>query len=939
MKNSGKDFVYLSIFILVTCFSNISVSFGADSSYNKRKPNINSETNFLTFSLNDNVKDSDISLEDHTIDITVYSYAIINSTIATFSVSNGASVKVGDVTQQSGITSNDFTNPIIYKVLNGENSEEQEWVVTVKKNTVPIANEDFVTIEEDSDLTTINIIQNDIDADGDTIVITEFKTSSFYLTMQANSDGESLDFAPWKDYYGEVVIEYTISDGYESNETGILTITIQPINDDAPVARDDTFKVFKNANFTNIDVLSNDYDPDNFNGNLVDTIELIYAVTSGQGEVSITDNKSLIQYKPDENFSGTEEITYIISDGANDAVGKVIVTVNNEITELNDIYQFTISQGAGGSNSQIDFGIKSNDIFSDLLAGDMALSVNSYRWYTGIANLDATQDFSYSANRQVWLFYYNLIRRCNYLIEIIENTDETNQTAQTKAALGQTKALRAYAYFYLAQFFQDEYIEQDSILPIITKSDENYKSLSTAKEVFDFIIKDLDESISLLDGFTRSAKNQIDINIARAFKAYVLGAMGVEDELIVSLTQQIIDSNDYSITAESNLVANNSSSSANGFVNGFNDVSSPSWMWGMDVVSANNLGLVSWWGQMDAWAYSYAWAGDYKAIDASLYNQISDNDYRKNQFLDDTSNTRHLQPLFKFRSADAIGGGARPITSDYVYMRIEEIYLLNAEAHARLGNNEAAKTSLKTLVDRRVSDASYINDLSGSALQDEIYLQTRIELWGEGKAYLAMKRNKKSITRGSNHLFFAGETIPHNDNSLTFDIPEGFGYTSNDPVITLIGEENVNSKLGVSYNDLGATAVDKDNNDISDKIIVENNVNSNLEGDYIVTYTLTDSNGRLAIPILRKVKVSNSLSTNTLESLDVQVYPNPFKNSINITTKSIIKSIKIYNLVGKKLIEKNNNFNFIDLNNISKGIYILKIKTEKGTGIKKIIKS
>jgi len=53
------------------------------------------------------------------------------------------------------------------------------------------------------------------------------------------------------------------------------------------------------------------------------------------------------------------------------------------------------------------------------------------------------------------------------------------------------------------------------------------------------------------------------------------------------------------------------------------------------------------------------------------------------------------------------------------------------------------------------------------------YLKTRIELFGEGKSYLAMKRNKATITRGSNHLSSVGEAIPYNDERLTFEIPEG----------------------------------------------------------------------------------------------------------------------------------------------------------------------
>jgi hypothetical protein len=43
-------------------------------------------------------------------------------------------------------------------------------------------------------------------------------------------------------------------------------------------------------------------------------------------------------------------------------------------------------------------------------------------------------------------------------------------------------------------------------------------------------------------------------------------------------------------------------------------------------------------------------------------------------------------------------GGQRTITTDYVYMRIEEMHLLNAEAKSRLGNDSDARVVLKNLL-------------------------------------------------------------------------------------------------------------------------------------------------------------------------------------------------------------------------------------------------
>jgi hypothetical protein len=89
-----------------------------------------------------------------------------------------------------------------------------------------------------------------------------------------------------------------------------------------------------------------------------------------------------------------------------------------------------------------------------------------------------------------------------------------------------------------------------------------------------------------------------------------------------------------------------------------------------------------------------------------------------------------------------------------------------------LGKDAEARTVLSNYLSDRIADLSYIENLSGQALLNEIYLQTRIEFWGEGKSYLAMKRNKATITRGENHLFDAGNSFKYDDPKLTFVIPQ-----------------------------------------------------------------------------------------------------------------------------------------------------------------------
>ena len=137
---------------------------------------------------------------------------------------------------------------------------------------------------------------------------------------------------------------------------------------------------------------------------------------------------------------------------------------------------------------------------------------------------------------------------------------------------------------------------------------------------------------------------------------------------------------------------------------------------------------------------------------------------------------------------------------------------------------------------------------------------------------------------------------------------------------------------------MGAVAIDKDNDNISEDLVIDNNVNVNVEGEYTVTYKVSDSIGRRAIPVVRNVKVNNTLSITNQEIHDIQIFPNPTKNKLNINSKYKINKITIINLLGKKVIEKTSLLNYVNLNKLPKGVYILKIDFENGILNKKIIK-
>jgi len=104
------------------------------------------------------------------------------------------------------------------------------------------------------------------------------------------------------------------------------------------------------------------------------------------------------------------------------------------------------------------------------------------------------------------------------------------------------------------------------------------------------------------------------------------------------------------------------------------------------------------------------------------------------------------------------------------------------------------------------------------------------------------------------------------------------------------------------------------------------NGNSGTTGDVIYTSTLIANEQVVGIKDNNSAKLS--------------IAPNPAKETVNISSKEIILSISLFNISGKqvKRFNKiNENAKRINLNNLSKGVYFMKIKTTNSINTKKLI--
>ncbi|RZM74401.1 hypothetical protein C3B51_19790 [Pseudoalteromonas rubra] len=128
-----------------------------------------------------------------------------------------------------------------------------------------------------------------------------------------------LTVSPSENYNGELQISAIATKDGQSSEAFTIKVTVTAVND-APVAQNDTADVAFQAEQVLLSVLDNDTDVDN------DPLSISSVDYQGSGTVTIAQNG--LVYTPGSAFSGTDTITYTVSDGnGGSATGQVTLTV------------------------------------------------------------------------------------------------------------------------------------------------------------------------------------------------------------------------------------------------------------------------------------------------------------------------------------------------------------------------------------------------------------------------------------------------------------------------------------------------------------------------------------------------------------------------------------------------------------------------------------
>ncbi len=463
-----------------------------------------------------------------------------------------------------------------------------------------------------------------------------------------------------------------------------------------------------------------------------------------------------------------------------------------------------------GGTRPDDFGFIMMAFSGDLEAADIVTANSGYNWFSACGYL-TSRDPDYVNPYIRYAAPYNSIAAAN---DLIKSYSSTASEQETLYKLAQARAIRAFAYLNLAPYFQFSYALGGADLPCIPLVTENTTDFTdnprvTVAKIYELIINDLTFAIDNLEGYVRPDKSRIDRQTAYGLRARAWLNM-----------------------EEWALAASDAAQAAAGYTPAtMDEVGRPSfysleehnWIWGYDMTA--DVAASSPYATSSAWIRSFSGDGYsaatqvYSRINNLLYAQIPETDVRKGWWVDENLESPLLadvswngavgndipglviddvkMPFLPYTNVkfgmNSIGGTVND--EDWPFMRVEEMILIQAEGLAGSGDAAGAKALLEEFV-REYRDPAYSADAGGRSLEDEIWYQRRIELWGEGFSNNDTRRLGKPLVR-----FHGGQES---------NFPEAFRFNmpADDPWwLMRFTSSEMNTNLGITDNTGGALPV------------------------------------------------------------------------------------------------------------------------------------
>lgn len=298
--------------------------------------------------------------------------------------------------------------------------------------------------------------------------------------------------------------------------------------------------------------------------------------------------------------------------------------------------------------------------------------------------------------------------------------------------------------------------------------------------------------------------------------------------------------------------------------------------------------------RIDDWSYTMNHVGNYytvggrgtsQACAANSQNRGTGRIYEDDNYLDPAFTSRdYLWTQFE-QPRTAPLPSSTFVNTPFTYNNVETLNIkasanLRTEVLPFIGAYKYINDNAQAVVERDVIDTSAIeqavtndktqgsNEVSYTISLAEIPTQNNVrpvnfyvsnphipEVYLDSRAAdLAAEGISKTDVDVHNYIMPSGYTLFEE----YINIVDGNESITDIPVITLNGSNVINLTIGDNYTELGATATDNTDGDITNDIIIGGDtVDVNTLGTYVVTYNVQDSEGNNATQVNRTVNVTN----------------------------------------------------------------------------------
>ncbi len=441
-------------------------------------------------------------------------------------------------------------------------------------------------------------------------------------------------------------------------------------------------------------------------------------------------------------FTSCDEAYLDTTPTASIDAGSAYATTKNAASAINGIYRSFIvrylsSQGHSGHPAMM---IILDHMGEDMVIGTTSVSwhQNETRWVAHRSDVNTMVQFPYE-------MYYRIIGNANIGIANLDKA--VGPAADRNALKGEALALRAFGYFNLVQLYGKRYdatAKPNSQLgvPLVLEPTTEGKPRNTVEEVYTQINKDLTDAAALLTT-SRVNKSHINLSVVKGLQARV-----------ALVQQDWTNAAKFAAEARAGYVPMTSTM----YTDGFQDIANSEWMWGFDHLEDQTEYFGGYHSYISCNYNSTVIRTYPKVINSLLYKVIPATDIRSKMWVETPTATNSIvppggvRPKFLNQKFRLPGVPSTSAMGDVPYMRAAEMYLIEAEAKARLNDAAGASQVLFDLVKTR--DASYVKSTNtGVSLINEILVQRRVELWGEGHRFLDLKRTNAALNRnGTNAI-------------------------------------------------------------------------------------------------------------------------------------------------------------------------------------------